>query len=84
MDDTLCLSTLLPAVRRQELVRDRLRSITYIGIDFGTSTTVASYAVLGDGATPVSSEPIPIPQKLGIRFTPPCSSLALLRSRWSA
>lgn len=64
MNEALCLPSLVPALRRQELVHDLLRNVTYVGIDFGTSTTVASYAVLGDRSKPVSSEPIPIPQKL--------------------
>jgi len=64
MDNKLSLASLVPALRQQEIVHDLLRNITFVGLDFGTSTTVASYAVLGDRSRPVSSEPIPIPQKL--------------------
>lgn len=64
MTDTLSIRSLVPAVRETELVRDRLQNTTFVGIDFGTSTTVASYATLGDEATPIKTEPIPIPQQL--------------------
>jgi len=59
---SLGVATLVPAVQNQELVRDRLHNTTFVGIDFGTSTTVASYAVIGDRNQPIKAEPIPIPQ----------------------
>jgi len=59
---SLGVTTLVPAVQNQEIVRDRLHNTTFVGIDFGTSTTVASYAVLGDRNQPIKAEPIPIPQ----------------------
>lgn len=62
-DRALSIGTLVPKTTQQELVRDRLQNTTFVGIDFGTSTTVASYAVPGDADTPIQAEPIPIPQK---------------------
>ena len=32
--------------------------------DFGTSTTVVSYSVIGDETTPIKTDTIPIPQTL--------------------
>lgn len=59
----LSLQTLVPQTTDQDLVQDRLQNTTFVGIDFGTSTTVASYAVPGDEEQPIQAEPIPIPQK---------------------
>jgi molecular chaperone DnaK (HSP70) len=59
----LNLKTLVPQTTNQELVQDQLRNTTFVGIDFGTSTSVASYAVPGDEEQPIQAEPIPIPQK---------------------
>ena len=64
MKDALSIRTLVPAVGQKELVRRKLQNTTFVGIDFGTSTTVASYATLGHEGRPVLSEPIPIPQQL--------------------
>lgn len=60
----LTIKTLVPQTTNQELVRDRLRNTTFVGIDFGTSTTVASYAVPGDERVPIRAEPISIPQTM--------------------
>ena len=59
----LSLQTLVPKTTDQELVQDRLRNTTFVGIDFGTSTSVASYAVPGDEEQPIQAKPIPIPQR---------------------
>lgn len=61
---SLHITTLVPQTQDQELVRDRLQNTTFVGIDFGTSTTVASYAVPGDKEQPIRAEPIPVPQTL--------------------
>ncbi len=60
----LTIKTLVPQTTDRELVRDRLQNTTFVGIDFGTSTTVASYAVPGDERVPIRAEPIPIPQTM--------------------
>ncbi|MBK9097515.1 MAG: Hsp70 family protein [bacterium] len=56
------LNNFIPALSNTSMVRDKLKNTTFIGIDFGTSTTVASYAVLGDNKTPIRTETIPIEQ----------------------
>lgn len=60
MSNELTIQNLLPAVSNKEIVQDKLKNSTFIGIDFGTSTTVVSYAVLGDEVTPVKTNVIPI------------------------
>jgi len=62
MPNELTINNLLPAVSNQEIVRDKLRGSTFIGIDFGTSTTVVSYTVFGDNSTPIKTDVIPIRQ----------------------
>lgn len=60
---SLTFSSLVPASTETDLVRDKLQNTTFVGIDFGTSTTVASYAVPGESMTPIRAETIPIQQK---------------------
>jgi molecular chaperone DnaK len=62
MANELTIQHLLPAVTNKQIVQDKLRGSTFIGIDFGTSTTVISYTIFGDNATPIKTDVIPIRQ----------------------
>ncbi|QSJ20307.1 Hsp70 family protein [Nostoc sp. UHCC 0702] len=64
MNAILSLSTLVPSLDDKKIVRERLSKATFVGIDFGTSTTVVSYSVIGDETTPIKTDTIPILQTL--------------------
>jgi len=66
MSTELTIKSLLPRVASDQLSEriQNIRNTTYVGIDFGTSTTVVSIASFQDGANPFSVEAIDINQKL--------------------
>lgn len=65
----LAINSLAPKLDDRADLARRLTEVTYVGIDFGTSTSVASYAVLGDADVPLKTEPIPIPQSFAVGRT---------------
>lgn len=60
MSNELTLATLLPKLTDNNNVSPR----TFIGIDFGTSTSVASYSIIGDPREPLVVDTIPCLQQL--------------------
>jgi molecular chaperone DnaK len=62
MPNELSIQQLLPEVNDRSVIENKIQGSTFIGIDFGTSTTVISYAIAGDNSTPIKTNPIPIRQ----------------------
>jgi len=64
MTTKLALRSHLAPREDRALITQRLAQTTYVGIDFGTSTTVASYVALGSGDQPLVTRPLSIEQPL--------------------
>ncbi|WP_103664994.1 Hsp70 family protein [Gracilimonas amylolytica] len=66
MSTDLTIKSLLPRVASEQLSEriENIRNKTFVGIDFGTSTTVVSIASFQDDGTPFSVKAIDINQKL--------------------
>jgi len=62
MPNELSIQQLLPEVNDRTVIENKIKSSTFIGIDFGTSTTVVSYAIVGDNNAPIKTNAIPIRQ----------------------
>ena len=58
MANVLSIQNLIPSVSNQQIVQDKLRNSTFIGIDFGTSITVVSYTVFGSDLNPIKTDEI--------------------------
>lgn len=66
MPTGITIQSLLPVVHKSQLDRIALdiKNTTYIGIDFGTSTTVVSVASINSQTKEISTKPIWLNQKL--------------------
>ncbi len=62
MPNELSIQQLLPEVNDRAVIENKMEGSTFIGIDFGTSTTVVSYAIVGDKSAPIKTNAIPIRQ----------------------
>lgn len=62
MPNELSIQQLLPEVNNRSVIENKIQGSTFIGIDFGTSTTVVSYAIIGDSNSPIKTNAIPIRQ----------------------
>ncbi len=66
MSTKLSIKTLLPVLTTGKLSEKNatIQNTTFVGIDFGTSTTVVSIAVIGKDKEPITVRPIELNQKL--------------------
>ncbi|PAX51604.1 hypothetical protein [Brunnivagina elsteri] len=64
MNLALSLSNVIGAELAQDNIPAKLSNATYVGIDFGTSTTTISYSVIGNGNVPIETCAMPVQQLL--------------------
>ena len=64
MNLALSLSNVVGAGLAQDNIQDKLSNTTYVGIDFGTSTTTISYSIIGDGDVPIETNAMSVRQLL--------------------
>ncbi|NJR19820.1 MAG: Hsp70 family protein [Calothrix sp. CSU_2_0] len=64
MNLALSLSNVIGAGLAQNNIPAKLSNATYVGIDFGTSTTTISYSVIGNGNVPIETCAMPVQQLL--------------------
>lgn len=64
MNLALSLSNVIGAGLLQNNIQATLSNATYVGIDFGTSTTTISYSIIGDINVPIETYAMPVQQLL--------------------
>ncbi|TWH43593.1 Hsp70 family protein [Dulcicalothrix desertica] len=64
MSSALSLSNVMGVRLAQDSIQEQLSNTTYVGIDFGTSTTTISYSILGNDSVPIETYAMPVQQLL--------------------
>ena len=64
MSSALSLSNVVGVRLAQDSIQEQLSNTTYVGIDFGTSTTTISYSILGNDSVPIETYAMPVQQLL--------------------
>lgn len=64
MSSALSLSNVVGVGLAQDNIQSTLSNTTYVGIDFGTSTTTISYSIIGHGDVPIETYSMPVQQLL--------------------